>query len=132
MIRYARTGVRKTSNLVRMRAPAEVAPSTAVGGIAFPAADPRGPVSDSLRSFIDGARTVGASRVTTRGLLELASDVCSRTLVFATLPDRIDSRFVVSIGDGAGVAGCLRGRAAGWSGWRLPCRCRRFGRMSSG
>ena len=43
------------------------------------AADPRGPVSDSLRSLIDGARTVGASRVTTRGLLELAYDICSQS-----------------------------------------------------
>ena len=40
---------------------------------------PRGPVSDSLRSLIDGARTVGASRVTTRGLLELAYDVCCQS-----------------------------------------------------
>src|SRR5450759_3166692 len=44
-----------------------------------PVADPRGPVSDSLRSLIDGARTVGASRVATRGLLELAYDICSQS-----------------------------------------------------
>jgi hypothetical protein len=50
-----------------------------VDRIAFPVADPRGPVSDSLRRLIDGARTVGASRVTTRGLLELAYDVCSQS-----------------------------------------------------
>src|SRR5664280_3801287 len=36
-------------------------------GSRLPAADPRGPVSDSLRSLIDGARTVAASRVATRG-----------------------------------------------------------------
>src|SRR5450759_2803886 len=48
-------------------------------GSRLPAADPRGPVSDSLRSLIDGARTVGASRVTTRGLLELAYDICSQS-----------------------------------------------------
>ena len=48
-------------------------------GSRLPVADPRGPVSDSLRSLIDGARTVGASRVTTRGLLELAYDVCSQS-----------------------------------------------------
>src|SRR5450759_3781794 len=40
---------------------------------------PRVPVSDSLRSLIDGARTVGASRVATGGLLELAYDVCSQS-----------------------------------------------------
>src|SRR5664280_3846972 len=48
-------------------------------GSSLPVADPRGPVSDSLRSLIDGARTVGASRRATRGLLELAYDVCSQS-----------------------------------------------------
>jgi len=58
---------------------AKVVPSTAVDGSRLPVADPRGPVSDSLRSLIDGARTVSASRVVTRGLLELAYDVCSQS-----------------------------------------------------
>src|SRR5450759_366402 len=71
--------VRKRSSVVRLRAPAKVAPSTAVGGSRLPVADPRGPVSDLLRRLIDGARTVGASRVATRGLLELAYDVCSQS-----------------------------------------------------
>src|SRR5664279_2391971 len=48
-------------------------------GSRLPVADPRGPVSDSLRNLIDGARTVGASRRATRGLLELAYDVCSQS-----------------------------------------------------
>jgi hypothetical protein len=48
-------------------------------GSRLPVADPRGPVSDSLRSLIDGARTVGASRRATRGLLELAYDVCRQS-----------------------------------------------------
>jgi hypothetical protein len=58
---------------------AKVVPSTAVDGSRLPVADPRGPVSDSLRSLIDGARTVGASRVVTRGLLKLAYDICSQS-----------------------------------------------------
>src|SRR5450759_2697358 len=53
------------SSVVRLRVPAR--------------ADPCGPVSDSLRSLIDGARTGGASRRATRGLLELAYDVCSQS-----------------------------------------------------
>src|SRR5450756_1626957 len=48
-------------------------------GSRLPVADPRGPVSDSLRNLIDGARTGGASRRATRGLLELAYDVCSQS-----------------------------------------------------
>ena len=71
---------RKRSSVVRLR-PTRQGRSRALlwAGSRLPVADPRGPVSDSLRSLIDGARTVGASRVTTRGLLELAYDVCSQS-----------------------------------------------------
>src|SRR5664280_1123066 len=70
--------VRKRSSVVRMRAPAKSCRAPLWTGSRLPVADPRGPVSDSL-SLIDGARTVGASRVVTRGLLELAYDVCSQS-----------------------------------------------------
>jgi hypothetical protein len=71
---------RKRSSVVRLR-PTRQGRSRAPlwTGSRLPVADPRGPVSDSLRSLIDGARTVGASRRATRGLLELSYDVCSQS-----------------------------------------------------